>query len=144
MSPQVIFSDQADGVSFDGRYIWINPTYLKAAITKFCGTDRMCAEALLTGILAHEVAHAFVFNTAHGSCLLMSGFYPAGSSCYWLEKPDWEEVMKNKFRNFSVKPNIPKENVSDDIKEDPNIAPNKPPGVYYHPGEILDLETMRE
>jgi hypothetical protein len=67
--------------------------------------------------LAHEVAHAFVFNRVHGQCLLGTGFYPAGSSCYWLDKETWEEAMSNKFRDFSVKPNIPKENVSDDIEE---------------------------
>lgn len=90
-------------------------------------------------ILGHEVAHAFVFNTTHGSCLLGGMFYPAGSSCYWLSKDVWEEAMSNKFRDFSVKPDIPEENISDDIVEDPRIAPNKPAGVYYHPEETLKL-----
>jgi len=72
-------------------------------------------------ILLHEVYHAFIFEHAHGQCVMMSGLWPIGSSCYWLEKENWDEVLKNKWRNFTDIPDIDEENRPDKItagKED--------------------------
>jgi hypothetical protein len=55
--PEVIISDQAQGMSYDGRFIWANPSYVRNAVAMFCGTDVFCAKALVTGMLAHEMAH---------------------------------------------------------------------------------------
>jgi hypothetical protein len=57
--------------------------------------------------IAHEMVHGFVFKLGDGSdsCLMASGLYVA-PWCHFMGENYWEELMKNKWRNFSEKPSI--------------------------------------
>jgi len=66
-------------------------------------------------ILLHELYHAFIFKEAHGQCVMMSGLWPIGSSCIWLEQKNWDEVIENKWRTFGEIPDIPSKNRPDVI-----------------------------
>ena len=58
-------------------------------------------------LLLHEIYHAFIFNKIHGECVMMSGFYPLGTWCKWLSVEDRKEVLRNKWRDFNIKPELP-------------------------------------
>ncbi len=68
-------------------------------------------------VLAHEIMHAFIFNNAHGECLMQGDLYPIGKGCVWLGRENWEEAMRNKWRNFNKLPQIPEQNQQDKIAE---------------------------
>jgi len=69
-------------------------------------------------ILLHEIFHAFIFDRVHGGCITNSGWtFPLGTRCYWLTERDWQETMKNKWRDFREPVSIPEELRWDIIKE---------------------------
>ena len=58
-------------------------------------------------IMQHELAHAFVFSHVHSDEGLLGpmgvSFFPGMSiNSVCLTKTDWDEVMRNKYRNFNV------------------------------------------
>ena len=55
-------------------------------------------------VFLHEFFHAFIFDKEHSGCVMMSGFYPIGNRCLWLMPDDRKEVLKNKWRDFGIKP----------------------------------------
>jgi len=84
----------------------IDDTYRKYIITR----------SLSKWVLMHEIAHAFIFNHGHGTCLMMSGLFIA-PFCHYLGKEDWEEVQRNKWRDFSERPELRAEDRQDLIKD---------------------------
>lgn len=53
-------------------------------------------------VLLHEIYHAFVLSKIHTRCILATGMNPFSFFCIWLTVGDREEVLKNKFRDFSI------------------------------------------
>jgi hypothetical protein len=98
-----------DDLMIPAGMIWfgkIDDTYRKYIITR----------SLSKWVLMHEIAHAFIFNHGHGTCLMMSGLFVA-PFCHYLGKDDWQEVQRNKWRDFSQKPELRAEDRQDVIKE---------------------------
>ena len=60
-------------------------------------------------IVLHEIYHAFVLRNGHTSKILNSP-WPTSP---WLAKDDRKEVLRNKWRDFNVRPEIKSEFVQD-------------------------------
>lgn len=98
-----------DDLMIPAGMIWfgkIDDTYRKYIITR----------SLSKWVLTHEIAHAFIFNHGHGTCLMMSGLFIA-PFCHYLGKEDWQEVQRNKWRDFSEKPELRAEDRQDVIED---------------------------
>jgi len=105
----------ADGVLglFAGTWVGvIDDTYRRFIIVK----------VLDPYVLMHELFHAFIFSEAHSmQCIMTTGFYPIGHKCVWLGNKDRMEVLKNKQRDFSKKPDV--EGGTDFIEEPHDKGP---------------------
>ena len=53
----------------------------------------------------HEMAHAFILEKGHGTCLMMSGMFIA-PWCKYLGEEDRKEFLKNKWRDFNEKVHV--------------------------------------
>jgi len=74
-------------------------------------------------VLMHELFHAFIFSEAHSmTCIMATGFYPLGKNCLWLGTKDRMEVLRNKQRDFSKKPDV---NGGTDFIEEPQHRINR-------------------
>jgi hypothetical protein len=91
-----LFGDGVLGL-FGGTWLGvIDDTYRRYIIVKL----------LDPYVLMHELFHAFIFSEAHSmTCIMSTGFYPIGKNCLWLGMKDRMEVLRNKQRDFSIKPN---------------------------------------
>ena len=54
------------------------------------------------------------------TCIMATGFYPFGKHCLWLGNKDRVEVLRNKQRDFNLKPNV--KGGTDFIKEPENTV----------------------
>lgn len=70
--------------------------------------------SVATWVIAHELGHAFILDHGHSTCLMASGLFVM-PYCHYFTMEDWKEIQRNKWRDFSVRPDIPPEYVSDRI-----------------------------
>jgi hypothetical protein len=75
-------------------------------------------------VLLHEIYHAFIFNTVHSSSGIMSNAIvkvPLAPILFnlphYISNKDREEVLRNKWRDFSERPEIPAEYRSDTLRK---------------------------
>jgi hypothetical protein len=56
-----------------------------------------------SSVFLHEFFHAFIFSKTHGKGIMMARASLIGTSPVWLDVEDRDEVLRNKWRNFSTK-----------------------------------------
>lgn len=80
-------------------------------------------------VLLHEVCHGFLFSRFHSwgirhlmtplTLYIVPGIMPLNRSTY-IQKRDREEILKNKWRDFSIAPNIPRSEAADTLDPEPS------------------------
>jgi hypothetical protein len=48
---------RADNAYSDGTSVWIDPEWVGSLIGSFCDTSRLCLNAIILGVMGHEVGH---------------------------------------------------------------------------------------
>jgi hypothetical protein len=56
-----------------------------------------------SSVFLHEFFHAFIFSKTHSKGIMMSRASLIGTSPLWLDVEDRDEVLRNKWRKFSMK-----------------------------------------
>ncbi len=98
----------------------------------------------------HDIYHSLIFDHLHSASGVMSAvgiqllpFIPPLNKTPYLSPLDWEEVQKNKWRDFSKKPQLKEEDIMDELSPDvmllylpeaggEEIMVNNIEAVYYY------------